>query len=244
VPHDVETTAVVSVARTQKSLTALKAYTVAIAFFDLDKTLLSVNSGSLWVRREFRMGHISAAQAARAALWLTRYHLGYADAESMVAQAVAELAGKLAAPIEQRTADFFSESVRHTYRAEGLRALAEHRAAGDALVLLTSSSNYLSAHVRAELKLDGVLCNTLGVDTQGRLTGSVVGRICFGRGKLEHAQREAASRGTTLDKCSFYTDSFSDLPVLEAVGRPVAVCPDPRLRRHAQRCGWPIAAWR
>ncbi len=214
-----------------------------IAFFDLDKTLLCVNSGTLWVRREVALGHISKRQALRAMAWLGRYHLGFASAEAMVIEAVAELTGTSGEALQQRTERFFHEEVRQTYRPGALEALESHRREGRRLVMLTSSSNYLSELVAHELRFDAVLCNRLEVDAQGAHTGRVVGRVCFGAGKLSHAQAEADRLGVALHDSVFYTDSFSDLTVLEAVAEPVAVNPDFRLRRLAKRRGWRIVDW-
>lgn len=214
-----------------------------IAFFDLDKTILAVNSGSLWVRREVALGYLSKRDAFRAMTWLARYHLGFASAEAMVADAVAHLSGTSAAALKERTERFFREEVRTTYRPGALEAIKQHRAAGEKLVMLTSSSNYLSELVAAELGFDGVLCNRLEVDAAGTHTGRVVGGVCFGPGKLPHAQREAERLGLSLRQATFYTDSYSDLSVLEAVVDPVAVNPDPRLSRHARKRGWRIVDW-
>jgi HAD superfamily hydrolase (TIGR01490 family) len=215
---------------------------VRTAFFDLDKTLLSVNSGTLWVRREVALGHMSKRVALKAMLWLARYRFGFASAEEMVAEAVAHSKGTRAEDIALRTRRFFDDEVRHTYRPGALEALERHRAAGDRLVMLTSSSNYLAELAAVELKFDAVLCNRLEV-VDGLHTGRVVGRVCFGDGKLVHATAQLAAHGGALGQSDFYTDSFSDLPVMEAVGRPVAVNPDPRLRRHAQRRGWAVVDW-
>jgi hypothetical protein len=65
----------------------------------------------------------------------------------------------------------------------------------------------------------------------------------FGPGKRTHAERYSQEAGVPLSACAFYTDSYSDLPVLEVVGRPVAVHPDHRLRREAARRGWPVVDW-
>lgn len=216
---------------------------VAIAFFDLDKTLLAVNSGSLWVRREFRLGYLGYAKALRATLWIARYHLGFAQLEDMVAEAIAELAGTRAADIQARTDEFYEQEVRALLRTGARAALEEHRGRHDKLVLLTSSSHYLSAHVQRDLSLDDVLCNRFEVDAQGRHTGKPLGRICFGQGKVSYAEQYAQSHGQRLADCYFYTDSFSDLPVLELVGHPVAVNPDPRLRRTAVKRGWAVQDW-
>lgn len=216
---------------------------MSVAFFDLDKTLLSVNSGSLWVRRELRLGHITRLQALRAGLWLTRYHLGFASLEDAMHQAIAHLHGSEARVLRERTGAFYEEGVRTLYRPGALRALEEHRGAGERLVLLTSSSNYLSELVARDLRLDGILCTSLEVDGQGLHTGRAQGELCFGQGKRLHAEAYARQVGVPLSACAFYTDSYADLPVLEVVGRPVVVHPDPRLRREALRRGWPIVTW-
>lgn len=214
-----------------------------LAFFDLDRTLLAVNSGTLWVRREMALGNLGKRQAVRALFWLARYQLGFASGEDMVAEAVSQIAGTPEKPLRERTRVFWHAEVRSTFRPGALEMVAQHRQQGDALVMLTSSTNYLSELAVAELAFDSLLCNRLEVGGDGLHTGKVEGRVCFGEGKLAHAQAEAGRRKASLRDAVFYTDSFSDLPVLEAVGLPVAVNPDPRLRRHAQRKRWQIVDW-
>lgn len=216
---------------------------MSVAFFDLDKTLLAVNSATLWVRREVALGHISRMQAIRASLWIARYHLGFVSMQDAVVAAVAQLAGTSAQAIQDRTTAFYEAQVRPLYRPGALRAVEEHRGAGDRLVLLTSSSGYLSELVLRDLRLDAILCNRFEVDAQGLHTGRSLGDVCFGSGKLTHAERYAREVGVALSQCSFYTDSYSDLPVMEVVGKPVAVHPDYRLRREAVRRGWPVLDW-
>lgn len=216
---------------------------MSLAFFDLDRTLLAVNSAALWVRREMRLGHVRKRDALRAGLWLARYELGFAAGEEMVEEAVRRLRGSEAAALQERTARFYDEEVRQAYRPGGIRALKAHRTRGDRLIMLTSSTHYLSELVAGELGLDEVLCNRLEVDDRGRHTGRVVGRICFGEGKVTWALEACARHQVPLPSCTFYTDSFSDLPVLERVGTPVAVNPDLRLRRHARRLGWALVDW-
>jgi HAD superfamily hydrolase (TIGR01490 family) len=216
---------------------------MSVAFFDLDKTLLAVNSATLWVRRELALGHLTRLQALRASLWIARYHLGLVSMQDAVIAAIAQLAGTPVQPLLERTTAFYEEQVRPLYRPGALRALEEHRGAGEKLVLLTSSSGYLSELVARDLRLDAILCNRFEVDAQGRHTGRPMGEVCFGPGKRTHAERYAREVGVPLSACAFYTDSYSDLPVLEVVGRPVAVHPDHRLRREALRRGWPVVDW-
>ena len=212
-----------------------------IAFFDLDLTLLSVNSGSLWIRREVALGRLPLRRALRAASWLVQYQLGLAAQTTMLEKAIASATGESAEALAARTKSFFDTLVKQRFRPGGRSALELHRARGDRLVLLSSSSHFMAELVASELGLDAVLCNRLEVGADGRLTGRTDGPICFGAGKRWWAEREAS--GEPLSSCTFYTDSYSDLPVLEVVGRAVAVNPDWRLQRHARQQGWPVVDW-
>ena len=215
----------------------------AIAFFDLDKTLLSANSGSLWIKYELRGRQIGVRQAAKGAFWLVGYHLGYTDIQPVLRDAIRTLRDKREVDIRARTEHFWDTEIRSLMRPGARPALKRHRDVGDRLVLLTTSSNYLSDPVKRELGLDDYLCNRFEVRPDGCFTGEPAGTLCYGEGKLTLARAYAAARGVELRDCTFYTDSVSDLPVLEAVGRPVAVHPDPRLRRLARTRGWAIEDW-
>jgi HAD superfamily hydrolase (TIGR01490 family) len=214
-----------------------------IAFFDVDKTILSVNSATLWVKRELRAGTITRWQALRAGLWLGLYHLGFARMDAVLVEAVRGLKGRRERDIIDHTMEFFRAEVQRTIQPAARAAIAKHKEAGDLIFLLTSSSNYLCAPLGDDLKIDGFLANRFDVEG-GVFTGEPVWPLCFGKGKVEHARVVADKLRITLADCAFYTDSASDLPMLEAVGRPVVVDPDPRLRRIAARRGWPIEEWR
>lgn len=214
-----------------------------IAFFDFDRTLIRRNSAAMWVRFEVAGGHVSKWQGLRAAAWLTSYHLGYARLEDAIRDSITTLRGLAERDVVERTRRFYDELVRPLYRPGARAALVMHRRAGHRLVLLTSSSQYLSELAARDLELDDVLCTRFAVDEAGLFTGGIEGPLCFGPGKLAQAQRYARERGLPLAQCTYYGDSTSDLPVLEAVGRPVAVNPDPRLRRFARRRAWPIVDW-
>ena len=110
-------------------------------------------------------------------------------------------------------------------------------------MLLTSSSNYVAEQVVRDLALDDFLCSRFEVDADGRYTGRLIEPLCYGRGKVELARRCADTNGVGLASCAFYTDSIADLPMLEAVGEPAAVHPDPKLRRVARQRGWPVLDW-
>lgn len=216
---------------------------MGIAFFDLDRTLLAVNTAKLWLRRELKEGNIPRLEAMKGAAWVALYHFGYGDVEQVIDRAVATLKDVSETSVRERTLRFYQEEVRAQLRPGAMRVLDEHRGSGHRLVLLTSSSQYLSEAVTEELRLDAYLCNTFEVDERGFFTGRAVRPLCFGRGKVDHARKLADELGVPLEQCAFYTDSFSDLPMLEAVGEPVVVHPDPRLRRAARRRGWRIVDW-
>ncbi len=215
---------------------------MAIAFFDLDRTLLAVNSGKLWIDREMRLGYLTRWQALRGAAYIGSYHFGFTRLESVLEEAIAVLGGAREADLVARSESFYVEELATTYRPQARDVVERHRRDGHTLALLTSSTNYLCAPVQRELAIDTALCNRLEVD-EGIFTGKAHGALCFGAGKVTHAKALAEALGEALSDAWFYTDSMSDLPMLEAVGFPVAVNPDPRLRRAAKARGWPIQDW-
>ncbi|MBM4290877.1 MAG: HAD-IB family hydrolase [Deltaproteobacteria bacterium] len=215
---------------------------MSVAFFDLDRTLIDVNSGRLWVRAERRAGLLGAGQVARASWWLLRYHLGWADLDAPLRAAVRALAGQREEDMEERVARFYAAEVRHRVRPEARAAVEAHRARGDRLALLTTSSVYLARHFARDLGLDAALASAFEV-RGGRFTGEPAGELCFGVGKRHAAARYAEGLGVPLSACAFYTDAAADLPLLEVVGAPVAVCPDRLLAAEARRRGWPVARW-
>ena len=215
----------------------------SVAFFDLDKTLISRNSATLWIRFELAAGRVTRWQALHALTYVVRYSLGAADMTDAIRRSVATVAGQPEAEMRERARVFYDQLVRPLFRPGARLALDAHRAAGDRLVLLTSSSNYMSEMVCRDLHLDDFVCNRFEVDAAGNYTGRPFEPLCFGAGKVELARHHVAQSGGSLADASFYTDSHSDLPMLEAVGRPVAVHPDPRLRRLAKRRGWQILDW-
>ncbi len=215
---------------------------MAAEFFDLDGTLLLVNSARLWLARERRLGRVSARQLVRAGLMLASYHVGLLDMEEALRSSLTTLRGVREDFIRDETRRWWADEVRR-FAAPGARAVLErHRAEGDHLVLLTSSSRYAAEMAIEEWDLDDALFQPYALEA-GLFTGEPVLPLCFGPGKVVAAQAWAGARGIDLARCSFYTDSSTDLPMLAAVGRPHAVGPDPRLRLAARTRGWPVLDW-
>lgn len=213
------------------------------AFFDLDRTLLEVNSAGLWAKHELLGGNISARQFARVILWNALYHLSIIDIETAFREAVAHYRGRLYRDLEDETKRWFAREVAHRIRPGARRALREHREQGHELVLLTSASAFEARAAVETWSLDDYLSNDFPTDEDGKLLGTFVPPLCYGEGKVRRAQSWASERQVDLGRSYFYSDSLTDLPMLRAVGFPRVVSPDPRLRRAAKRLGWPILEW-
>ena len=215
----------------------------AIAFFDLDRTLICRNSAVLWLWDEIRAGNVGLYNALRGAAWIIRYRLGADKMEKAVEETIAAMKGRSEKEMQERTEQFYERIVRPNIRPGARAAIDMHRREGDKLVLLTSSSKYVSYLVARDLAFDHYFATELEVDAEGLFTGKPHGQPCFGPGKLVAARCYAAMTRIDLNQCTFYTDSASDLPVLEAVGHPVAVNADIRLTRIARARGWSIVDW-
>ncbi|MBI5493532.1 MAG: HAD family hydrolase [Deltaproteobacteria bacterium] len=215
----------------------------AAAFFDLDGTLLTVNSAKLWVRYERRLGRLSVRQAARGAFLLARYRLGTLDMERVLREVLGTVAGLEEEALRQETRAWWRTEVR-PFVAPGARAVIDtHRKRGEPVVLLTSSSRYASEMAREEFGLDDILYQAYEV-RDGRFTGLPLSPICYGPGKVDAAEAWARAHDVDVGQSSFYSDSSTDIPMLSRVARAFAVHPDPVLRWTARRRGWPTLDWR
>lgn len=213
------------------------------AFFDLDRTLIDVNSALMWAQHERRQGNVSSWQLAQATFWTAMYHLSLIDMKKAFDEAVAYYEGESYEHIQERTRQWFDEHIRWRLRTGAVEAMDRHRSQGHELVILTNSSCF-EAEVAAECwGFDHWLANHFPVDDQSRLLGTFATPMCYGPGKVHHARNWAEEHGVDLESSYFYTDSYSDLPMLEEVGEPRIVSPDPRLKREALRRGWPILKW-
>ena len=210
-----------------------------LVLLDLDRTLIACNSAKLWMHREWKLGHFSSWQLLQSIGWLSLYHWGKADVTDFLRAAGRWTGGELESDLQQRMNDFWEECIREQLRPRMIEIVEEHRRQGHILALLTASSNYLSDLVAAELDITHTLCNRMEI-RNGRLTGEMLKPLCFGKDKMHHAELLGEELGLDWTKGYFYTDSYSDLPVLEAVLHPKVVCPDPRLEKEAERRGWDI----
>jgi HAD superfamily hydrolase (TIGR01490 family) len=212
------------------------------AFFDMDRTLIRVNSGLLWLGFLRDRGEISLPSMIRALGWFAQYKLSVLDMDSVSARVVADMAGESEAELEAKSRTFFADRIVAHIAEAGRRAVERHRAEGHELALLTSSTRYVSEHLAAALGIEHILCNRLDVK-DGVFSGTMLQPPCYGTGKVHHAERFCQDRGLDLERSYFYTDSFSDLPMLERVAGARVVNPDTRLERFAARVGWEVLSW-
>jgi HAD superfamily hydrolase (TIGR01490 family) len=218
----------------------------AAAFFDVDNTMLVGAS----------MYHFARGMAARKlfrwrdlvsfTLRQTRLRLAGenpADLHSARDSALAFVAGKKVADIVALGGQIYDEELAGRIWS-GTYALArQHRGAGHRVWLVTATPVELARIIADRLELTGAL-GTVAEERDGCYTGRLVGEVLHGEAKARAVRELAAREGLDLARCSAYSDSINDLPLLELVGHPVAVNPDSALRAEARARGWPVRDFR
>ena len=212
------------------------------ALFDLDRTLVRVNTTSLYVRFQRDAGKATWRDSVKMAVWLARYSVGMIDAQAVAEKALAQFEGQTEASMIEECEQCYLRYVREHVSHHGRAAVEKHRAAGDFIAIVTGTTPYAAGPVARELGIEHLVCTQLEVNA-GAFTGKVHKPLAYGIGKVALTERLAAQHGFSLEDAAFYTDSITDLPLLERVRQPVAVNPDPRLRRIAAKRGWPIEIW-
>jgi HAD superfamily hydrolase (TIGR01490 family) len=211
------------------------------AFFDLDRTVLRIDTGTSWMRFLYGRGEISTLEMARVLYWNVLYRTAVLDMEAVARRLVADLAGDREAELIAKSRTWHSRHVAHEVAPTARRVIDLHRRRGEMVVLLTGTTQYAAEAVGRGLGIEHTLCSRIAV-RDGVFTG-LLDQLCFGPHKVTVAERFAAEHGIDLAHSYFYSDSYNDLPMLHRVGVPVAVNPDGRLRRHARRAGWRIERW-
>lgn len=209
------------------------------AFFDIDGTLIARNSAPLYMAHLRRTGQARRRDLLQTLYHLGRYKLGLLDVERALALSLGWVRGRDEEAVRADAEAWYREDVRPWVYPAMAATVAAHRGAGHVPAILTSATRYLAEPLAADLGIDHLIVTRLVV-AEGRFTGEAVRPVCYGRGKTYWAERFATAEGIDLGRSYFYTDSITDLPVLERVGEPRVVNPDPRLRRAAVRRGWPV----
>jgi HAD superfamily hydrolase (TIGR01490 family) len=214
----------------------------AAAFFDLDRTLMAGSSGMHFARAAYRSGMVSRALLARWGLEHVRFRLqGSTDERTaeVLSQVKQLLAGVPERDIERMAPDLLAGVLPRIYPPM-LDEVRTHQDAGRATFIVSAAGNGLVEILARVLGMDGGIGTRYEVGSDGMLTGRIVEPFVYGEGKVEAMRAFAAQHDVELDASWAYSDSASDLPMLRAVGRPVAVNPDAELARVAAEEGWQV----
>lgn len=213
------------------------------ALFDMDRTLLETNTALLYTRYRRDRGEIGWGTMLQVGYWLLKYSFGVIDAQKVALSALRDFTGKEERMLLDGSEAWFRDYVLEHVRDAARRTVDAHREAGDHLAIVTGATPYAAAPLARELGIDHLVASELEVGDDGRLTGRPIDPLCYGAGKVQRTRRLAEKLGFDLSQATFYSDSITDLPLLECVGTPVAVSPDRRLRRVARQRGWRIEHW-
>jgi HAD superfamily hydrolase (TIGR01490 family) len=219
----------------------------AAAFFDVDNTLVQGSSLVHFARGLAARDYFTYADLARFAYAQAKFQLtGKENSDDVAAgrqKALAFIEGRQTAELEALGEEIYDEIIADKIW-QGTRALAQmHLDAGQQVWLVTATPYELAATIARKLGLTGAL-GTIAESVDGVFTGRLVGDILHGLGKA-HAVRSLAIReGLNLRRCTAYSDSFNDVPMLSLVGTAVAINPDSALRDVARERGWEIRDFR
>lgn len=214
------------------------------AFFDLDDTIIvGTNTLYLYIKYLVRHKMMSRWELVKG-VWLSFLHkLDRVDVERLLDEFTLPYAGKSEADLVALTKDWFEKGVVPHVAKEAIQKIRWHKEQGHKTVLLSSSSQYVCELMQRELGMDARLNSVVEVK-DGKLTGFMQKPLCYHEGKVFYAREFSDKQKIDLAQSYFYTDSVSDVPMLKIVGNPVAVNPDPLLRREALKQGWPVELWR
>lgn len=214
-----------------------------LAIFDLDETLIDGDCASLWSREMARLGWVDEESFLRKdAELMAEYAFGKLAMEDYMVFSLAPLVGRSREEVDYVVAPFVEEVIEPLIFSDAMRCLAAHRAAGDRILIVSASAEFLVSAIAERLGVDEVLA--IDVEEQhGFLTGRTQGVLTYRDGKVQRLEAWLAEQGESLDGAHFYSDSRNDLPLLTRVDFPHVVNPDPVLREHAERAGWPILDW-
>lgn len=213
-----------------------------IALFDLDHTLLPIDSDYEWGQFLCRVGAVDAEQFSRRnADFFAQYQAGTLDPVAYLEFALGTLAqfptGNLIALREQ----FMAEVITPAVLPAALNLVQRHHDQGDLVAIITATNRFVTEPIAQAFGVKHLLAAEPECDTEGKITGKLLGVPSSGAGKITHLQTWLAQQGQQLSDFSqsyFYSDSQNDIPLLSIVSHPIATNPNSRLASHAQAQGW------
>lgn len=214
-----------------------------LALFDLDHTLLPLDSDYEWGRFLARIGAVDAAVQDRENERFYRdYQAGCLDIQAFLAFQLAPLAAHPPAQVHAWHAQYMAEVIEPAIRPAALELIASHQRAGDLCLIITSTNDFVTGPIARRLGIEHLIATQverIGEGYSGRATGTP----SFREGKVTRLAQWLQARGQSLasfSQSSFYSDSINDLPLMEQVSDPVATNPDARLEALAVARGWRI----
>jgi putative phosphoserine phosphatase/1-acylglycerol-3-phosphate O-acyltransferase len=213
-----------------------------VAFFDLDRTLIAgfsiIAFASETIRHATSKGELRQAATVFKDVLRHRIDRSGSNYHRMVRRITSALQGVSELTLQELGEKAYANSLERRVYSEAIRLVEAHRAAGHKLVIVTAASRYQVDPIARVLGIDEICCTRLEVH-EGKFTGKLVAPMCYGEGKAMAARRVARQHQSRLSQCWFYSDSSDDLPLLKAVGYPVAVNPSEKLREQAVARQWP-----
>lgn len=214
------------------------------AFFDLDKTIIASSSALAFSKPLLKEGLINRRAALRSAYAQLVFSLAGADAdktERMRAEVSALCTGWDVAQVSAIVRETLHDVVDPLVYVEAAELIAQHLADGHDVVVLSATGEEVAAPVAEMLGATRCIATRMEI-LDGRYSGQV-DFYCYGENKAVAAKQQAAEHGYDLAECFAYTDSSTDIPLLEVVGHPHAVNPDKALRQAAEEQGWPVLSF-
>ena len=211
------------------------------AFFDLDKTIIAKSSTLAFSRPFFDEGLINRRSVLKSSYAQFLFLLTAADQDQVerLRKHVTQMcAGWDVDQVRTIVAETLHDIVDPLVYAEAAELIAGHRARGHDVVIVSASGSEIVEPIGEMLGVDTSVASRMQV-LDGKYSGEVE-FYCYGEGKRTAIRDMAAERGYALDQCFAYSDSITDLPMLEVVGHPTAVNPDRALRKAAATAGWPV----
>lgn len=218
--------------------------TKRLALFDLDHTLLPLDSDYQWAEflaRTGRAGDPVVAQQRNNDLML-RYNAGNLTAEEGAEFMLGLLASASSADLAQWHEEFMCEVIRPGILPVAQDLVRQHLEQGDLCAIVTATNEFVTAPIARAFGIP-YLIGTVAEYKNGRYTGAIQGTPSFKEGKVTRVHAWLAQMGLSLndfEQSYFYSDSPNDIPLLEVVTHPIATNPSPALRQFAQTKGWKI----
>ncbi len=214
-----------------------------IALFDLDHTLLPIDSDYSWGQFTTIIGWTDPVVFARRNdEFYAHYQAGTLDVHDYVRFATE--AARLRGPQEALAARerFMQEIIRPAIRPQALELVRRHQAAGDEVLIITATNEFVTRPIAEAFGVQELIAVELARDAGGWITGEIRGTPSFREGKVRRFGQWLAARGLARSaaEVTFYSDSINDLPLMDNVDSPVATNPDDRLRALALERGWRI----